>query len=372
MTPADAPDHRDPPVAGNDDLLCPFSLTVDTIARFLNCELTDDPTYDGLELQWFDDDEHGTGLLAFLSRREDRRVDFYVDPSLTLDRSLFVLGAGIGRWTETRFEVGRLQVTDAGVDAEVRFVDVEGRPIEIRIDDRGERRARRGALLAPVGSGVDDPIGLLLVHCRGFDLVRRGDVEPVIRIDGRSASTGTLPGRALHKRELIKYAAPLDAIKLNRAIDGPAPLVDDQGAQKVRRTSDGIEAVIAGKGAHRVRLELRPAFPDLTTLRAGQPIAGRWRILAEDVPPLTGGTWLTSRAGDEVQLALEVTRRWQPGALPPLMRMVTSVVPVFRRWPTTYRWSATLRLGDHPTMTSRWERTGGTDDSYRRATGSAA
>jgi hypothetical protein len=54
------------------------------------------------------------------------------------------------------------------------------------------------------------------------------------------------------------------------------------------------------------------------------------------------------------------------------MRTVTSLVPVFRRWPTTYRWSATVRLGEPPTMTSRWERTGGSDDSYARATSRGA
>ena len=51
----------------------PLSLTVDPLAAMLNCELADHPVYDGLELQWFDDDVHGTGMLAFLSRREDRK-----------------------------------------------------------------------------------------------------------------------------------------------------------------------------------------------------------------------------------------------------------------------------------------------------------
>ena len=53
------------------------------------------------------------------------------------------------------------------------------------------------------------------------------------------------------------------------------------------------------------------------------------------------------------------------------MELVTRVVPVFRRWPTTYRWRATVTLGEAPTMVSRWERTGERDESYSRATGSA-
>jgi hypothetical protein len=79
---------------------------------------------------------------------------------------------------------------------------------------------------------------------------------------------------------------------------------------------------------------------------SGVPDGERCSPLAEGVPALTGGTWRATRDGDEVHLALEVTRRWRPGPLPPLMRTVTSLVPVFRRWPTTYRWSATSYIED--------------------------
>lgn len=57
------------------DPLCPFSLRVDELACMLNVEFVDHPVYDGGELQWFDDAVHGTGMLVFLSRREDRRID---------------------------------------------------------------------------------------------------------------------------------------------------------------------------------------------------------------------------------------------------------------------------------------------------------
>ena len=74
------------------------------------------------------------------------------------------------------------------------------------------------------------------------------------------------------------------------------------------------------------------------------------------------------RDGDEVHLVMEVEEGWQPGPLPPLMRAVTTAVPVFRRWPTTYRWAATITLGEEPWIRSGWERTGERDGSYLRAT----
>jgi hypothetical protein len=357
---------------GDDDTIaCPLTLVVEPMARLLNCELRDDPTYDGLELQWWDDGQHGTGLLVFLSRREDRRIDVYLEASLHVEPSWFEIGAGVGSWTPTTFDVGRLEVADDGVDAELCFHDRDGRLIEARFHDRGGRRRRRGRLLAPVGSGIVEPNALLLVHLHGFDLLRRGGrVAPEVRIDGRPASTGVLPGRALHRRELVKYASPVDVITLNDASDAGALPRLDPGS--VRTTDGGVGAIVAGEGEHRVRLALRPALPDVTALADGAGAVGSWRVYAEGVPPLTGGTWMVVRRGDQVRLGMEVTERWRPGRLPPLIGLVTRLVPVFRRWPTTYRWRATVTLGDEPTMVSHWERTGERDDSYARATGSAS
>lgn len=238
------------------------------------------------------------------------------------------------------------------------------------MDDRDGRRRDRAKLLAPVGSGIDKPLSLLLVHLHGFDLLRRGRRGPSaeVRIGGRSAQFGTLPGRALHRRELVKYAGPVDVITLNEAHDGAIPT---PAPGSVRVVGGGIASVVAGEGASRLRLEFRPAFPDVAALADGEVAEWLWRIYPQDVPPLTGGRWRAVREGVIVKLELEVTERWRPGRLPALMELVTRVVPVFRRWPTTYRWRATVTLGEAPTMVSRWERTGERDDSYLQATGSA-
>lgn len=87
------------------------------------------------------------------------------------------------------------------------------------------------------------------MHLHGFDLVRRAATPPVVRIDGRVAATGTLPGQQLHGRELT-----------------------------------------AGDGDHRARLALRPSFPDVRSLPDQHERTGRWRVYAAEVPALTGGS----------------------------------------------------------------------------------
>jgi hypothetical protein len=350
-------------------ILCPFDLHADPMARFLNCELADDPHYTGLEVQWFDDAEHGCGMLVFLERRADRLVDYYVDPGLRVDRANYVLGAGTGAWTETSFEVAELEIGPTGVRCHVAFTDLSGRDIEVEIDDRRPGDRATGSLLAPVGSAIEEPASLLLVHLHGFDLVRRSERAPRVRIDGRQASTGVLPGRALHGRELIKYAAPLTVITLNRSQGGALRRVSD--GDGVRLDADGIAALEAHANDDRVRLELRPSFPDVETLPDQHTRTGDWRVFSGEMPGLAGGRWRVDRDGDQVTIDVEVTRGWRPGPLPPLMRTVTTVLPVFRRWPTTYRWRGVVTLAEQPSLRSGWERTGKGGSAYRRATGSA-
>lgn len=350
-----------------EDRFCPFSLRVDELACMLNFELANHPVYDGGELQWFDDPVHGTGMLAFLSRRESGLVDYYLQQGLRIDRSGYEIGAGIGRWGEADFRVARLGVSATGVDAEVSFTDVDGRLVEVRVDDRDHRPRRPAGLLAPVSAGIVRPVSLLLVWMPRFDLVRATGATPSVRIDGLAVSTGRLPGLPLHRRHLIKYAAPVVTVELNHPSSVSWPVLE---GQQVVVDQAGVREIVAEHAGHRARLVLDPGVPDLAEMVDGASASGRWQIAIDRVR-LTGGPWSVTRTGDDASVELDVDERWRPGRLPWLMRLVTTVVPVFRRWPTTYRWRADVHLGPRPTLTGRWERTGSErGDGYRRATGS--
>ncbi|MGY2002660.1 hypothetical protein [Blastococcus sp. SYSU DS1024] len=264
--------------------------------------------------------------------------------------------------------VARLEMAEDGVDAEVRFADVDGRLIEVRVDDRDGRRRRRAQLLAPVSAGIDRPKALLLVWLHGFDLVRATSTRPMIRVGGRQVSTGRLPGARMHRRHLIKYAAPVCAVEVNRSHDGAVSAVGAGRRLELTADRSRIESIVAEQGGHSARMVIDPALPDVRALPDRSVEDGRWQVAVDGVR-LTGGAWSAARSGDQVTLALDVTERWRPGPLPWLMRVVTLVVPVFRRWPTTYRWRAVVQLGSTPTMASGWERIISDDaQGYRRWT----
>ncbi len=347
----------------------PITVAIDEIACMLNFELADDPVYEGGELQWFDDPRHGTGMLVFLSRRSGRKIDYYVQPGLRLDRAGYRIGGGTGSWNEVDFDDARLDVSADGVASSVRFTDVDGRSIEIRVDDRDGRVRNPAGLLAPVGAAIEHPASLMLVWMPRFDLVRATGTPPVIRIDGRDVTIGRLPGARLHRRHLIKYAAPVVVVRLNATDDGrPAPPADGQRLE--HDPAGQLTGTICEWAGHRARVVIDPGLPAIGDVAHRALATGRWRLDVDDVR-LTGGSWRMSPQGGSVALSLEVDERWKPRHLPWLMRVVTTVVPVFRRWPTTYRWRAVVPLAPTATASAAWERTeADMSASYRRATGS--
>jgi hypothetical protein len=355
------------------DGACPVGLQLERIGAFLNAELADHPVYDGIEVQRFDDAEHGRGMLAFLGRRADRRVDYYVTPGLRLERAGYELGAGTGGWFETDVEAATLRVDDGGVLADVRFRDRDGRAVTLEVDDRDAGPRRTGRILAPVGASIERPTSLALVVLDGFDLLRRTSTTPRIVIDGERVATGELPGARLHRRHLVKVAAPLLVVTVGAAHDGPLPRpAGSSDAAPVGSGADGSGVRRRSVAAHGSRASLRfqPGLPTVTELEPGSRAMGRWEVEL-DGRPLTGGRYAIEVHEDRGDLRLDVTDPWRPPpGLPALLRTVTRVIPTFRRWPTTYRWTATVRVVDgQPHLTAGWDRTGGDRGrSYRRLT----
>lgn len=350
----------------------PLAVQFATVSAMLNAEIADHPVYDGFELQWFDDDLHGTGMLAFLSRTADQTFDYYADPALRLDPDGYSIGRGTRSWTPTQFDVARLEVTDDGVVAHARFTDSDGRLIEIDVDDRDGRPRRRAGFLAPVSAAVTDPRAMLVVWMPGFDLVRRVPGRaPVIRIDGQDARIGALPAARLHRRHLIKYAAPVCTARLNADDDVAAGRLADGVVEPA--PDGGMQALTAERDGHGFAVRFEPPLPEVAGAGRPAPADGTWAI-EMDGARVTGGAWSVRPAagghdGDR-EVTLRATERWRPHRLPLLMRMVTTLVPVFRRWPTTYAWRAVVGA-DGVVREAGWSRTGGEDGGgYRRATGS--
>jgi hypothetical protein len=109
------------------------------------------------------------------------------------------------RWAATRTIQPKPEISRDGVDVDVCFTDVAGRPVQVRIDDRNGRPPHRGTLLAPVGAVIEDPASLSLfvmgaaTWCAGPAPSTSASTSPAsgrgraLKGPGGSASTATRP-----------------------------------------------------------------------------------------------------------------------------------------------------------------------------------
>lgn len=360
-------------------LVLPFSIAVEPMARLLlvNLERDPDSVYAGFEPQAFDDEVHGRGLIV-LAWRRDGRVDLYHQGGLRLDPSGYdIAGGGLHAMHERAFDGAWFEVRDIGVDADVPFEDADGRRVELTVRELGARPRPRIGLLAPMGQAASAPSALPLVLLRDFSFVRRARSEVRVAIDGREHAVDRLPV-PIERQSVyfVRYAEEPLIARLNPAHDGPVAtldagrsgtqvLPDVVGETRVEVRHQGGGAAIARlerrSSDQAVRLDLDPPFPNLLDLRDGLGVDGAFTITSDPTLGRVAGTYRASRSGDTARIAMTPSGGWRPAERRWSIRLVYAIAPVFRRWPTTYAWSAELDLAvgaDAPIMRSRWERTG--------------
>ena len=359
--------------APRDALFTPFGLHVDPMERLLLINIENDPDelYIGFEPQVFDDDVHGRGMLV-IGWRADGLVDVYHQPTLSLDPATYdITGEGLANMVEAPLEGARFEVTESGVDASVAFTDVLGRPIELSVVERGHPPRNPFGLLAPMGAAAAEPSALPLVFLHDFTFVRRANTDVRIVVAGHERRPDTLPlpidGSRMY---FMRYSPDPLIATLNPSSDGPlAPLTLVNGEA---HADDGVvydllenhgrlelQRLRRAHGEHEVRIDFMPSFPDLLGLADGVRASGTFVVNADASVGTVAGDYSVERVGDSVTVRLVPSDGWTPNERLLSVRLMYTLVPLFRGWPTTYLWTAVIDVADPaaPRMRSWWVRT---------------
>lgn len=354
-------------------LVSPFNLNIEPMERLLLLNFDDDPdeVYLGFEPQVFDDDVHGQGLLV-IGWRVDGYVDVYYQPSLRLEAANYsIAGQGLANMVVRPMEGARFEITPSGVDADIRFDDLLGRPVELRVLEHSAKAPRPFSLLAPMGSAAASPHALPLVFLHEFYFVRRANSELSLKVDGRNHQSPSLPvlldGSRVH---FVRYAGDPLITTWNTSHDGPLVALEPrdglqaygQGVHYDLTENHGqleIQRMRAQYKVHEVAIEFSPAFPNLLNLREGATAEGAFRITAGAGIGRVAGTYQLERHGDEVNVQVTPSGGWQPDERKWSVRLMYRLVPAFTDWPKTYHWTATLDVAEveHISMRSSWART---------------
>jgi hypothetical protein len=348
-----------------DDLLVPITLELSPILRLLIIDVTGDPTYRTLEPQVLDGPEgHGLVLLAY---RHDGHVEVYAPSGREVDPSGYDgLGKGLLGIHHATFEAARFEVTDDGLQLDLAIVAPTGRRFDLHLREHLTGPRDRFPVLAPVGSAFDAPAFFPFVWLPGLSFVPVRGTDVDVRVDGRALSIPHLPlpigGRrclmARYDPDVLVCQLNPDSVRAPARVPARAATGSGAPGVEVVEVDDGygVAAVRVGRGSHTCAVLLDPPLPDPRSLTASTRRQGSLLLQADHTTELRGRYELT-RTDAGADLAIDGLGPWRTRLRRPLLALLFRL-PIFRRWPTTYRWEATLELA--PTaperLTARWSR----------------
>ncbi|TVR21018.1 MAG: rhomboid family intramembrane serine protease [Anaerolineaceae bacterium] len=349
----------------------PFNLKCDPMERLLLINFENDPdtVYVGFEPQMFDDPIKGCGLLV-IAWRHDGMIDVYHQPTLNLKREEYdIVGKGLCDFIIHPFDGGHFAINERGVDLSLTFEDKTGRPITLYIHEHNSKRRKPFGLLAPFPSETEKPPSLPLALLYDFYFVRRGQTDVEVTIDGKKHQLDLLPAPIDSSRMyFMRYASDPFIVLWNQNHEGALlslPIDDDVAidADAIYEISENggqpeISVMQARSDRHDVRFLFNPSFPNVVNLRDGVQVGGNFTIDLEKTMGRIEGHYHIQRTGDDVEIEICPTGGWQPHLSKLSLRFMFTVVSVFKEWPKSYQWRATIDVSDPavPAMRSRWRR----------------
>jgi hypothetical protein len=347
------------------ELLVPIILQLAPIRRLLVIDIEGDPTYRTLEPQLLDD--AAGDLVLLLAYRHDEHLEVYAPTGRDVDPAGYTgLGKGLEGIHHGEFEQGRFEVTGDGLKLDLAVTASNGRRFDLHLHEHLTGPRDRIPTLAPVGGSFDTPEFFPFLWLPGLSFVPVQHTQVDVRVDGASRSIPRLPVPLGGRRCLMaRYDPDVQVCQVNpdsvhvptRVPAQPTPGPRVPGADVVE-TDDGygIAAVRVGRDGHTCAALLDPPLPDLQALPVPARRSGAILLQADDSTELRGRYELTRTEG-RVDLLIEGFGPWRTRTRRPLLAVLFRL-PVFRRWPTTYRWQATLDLtatAQQP-LISRWSR----------------
>ena len=352
-------------------IINPFYIAIQPMERLLLINIENDPDslYIGFEPQIFDDEITGTGMLV-IAWRVDGKVDVYHQPTLKPDPAGYdITGQGLENMVVRELQDAFFEVNETGAHMAASFKDIEGRLIELNLEERSTRTRKPFGLLAPMGMAAENPSSMPMVLLHDFYFVRKNDTDLSVKIDGRIHKPDNLPLPIDFSRMTFSRYSPDPLIaKLNPSHNGVLTAIpsneelsfqyDDHKFELVmNRNIAEIQRIKRNQKQHSISLAFNPAFPNLNAF-AGDSTSGQFEITGDPSTGYIRGEYKVIRSNDRITIEMIPSDGWIPNDSKLSLRFLYSVQPMFKQWPTTYRWKAELYKDEYNQMkmNSKWVR----------------
>ncbi|TVR76717.1 MAG: hypothetical protein EA412_12760 [Chitinophagaceae bacterium] len=354
-------------------ILNPFSIDIDPMSKLLlvNFEKDPDSVYIGFEPQVFDDTIHGKGHLV-IGWRIDGKVDVYHEPSLKLNpKGYDIVGKGLANMVESNMQKAFFEVKNEGVQAHYIFNDINGREVQIKIFERNPKKRKPFGLLAPMGDAAENPSALPLVLLYDFYFVRKKHTDIEVTIDNVRHEIDMLPlPLDMTKMYFTRYSPKPLIARVNPSFNGVVNSIEVATGATTLSTADYefgivwenekafIQRISRKNDVHPVNITFDNPFPNILTLENDTAISGRFTIEAHVSTGQIIGEYKLEKANKNIQLTMIPTKGWKPRPSKLSLRFLYAVASIFKKWPSTYLWTANIRYEkeDNYTMASDWKR----------------
>ncbi|MDD4547604.1 MAG: hypothetical protein PHI05_02550, partial [Bacilli bacterium] len=197
--------------------IIPFKVNYSPIKSLvlIPFEKNPDKIYRGLELQYIDNTNLGTGYRV-IAYRNDNYVDVYDDMSLQFqeDEKFNVAENGLNKHIQTPFSNVLFEKQNNCEMISFSFKDLEQRSIEFQIKEVSTKKTIPINLLAPVGYGSKNPNYLPLFFMYDFDFIKSNKTKINWSIDNNKISIDKFPfPMNMQFRYFVRYSNQCELIE---------------------------------------------------------------------------------------------------------------------------------------------------------------
>jgi hypothetical protein len=333
--------------------IVPFKLTCIPIKKLalINFEKDPDEIYRGLELQYLDGLPYGTGW-RIIAYRNDNYIDVYDDNALTTieNEDFDVAEKGLKQYIKTELKVARFEKDKYGVHICFSFQDILKRKVSVQIQEHTKRNSKAMNMLAPIGSGSENPTSLPLFFLYEFDFVRKRKTKVLIEIGGKRRRADNFPypiTKEFQWRYYIRYSMDCHIAELAKAEENILILgeLDEHYSYKNGETTyyfnindNGISLKTIAIDNKKHQLEIVFDQPLPIESKVDGEIIDKFHVNTDPAMGSLDGTYQWKQKKDICTISLSPDGGWTPVPNSFLTKMIFSPKSVFCSWPKSYRY----------------------------------
>lgn len=345
--------------------LCPMRRLA-----LINFEKEPDELYGGLELQYLEGEPYGTGWRV-LAYRKDGYVDVYDSKTLAYQPEDKVEVAGKGRngYKHTEIDHVVFNFGEHGIEIGFRFFDIQNREIKVLLKENSKRKTKPMNLLAPIGSGTEQPMYLPIFFLYQFDFLRKGKSKAEVTINGNKIKLDKFPfpsPKEAQWRYYTRYSMDSQIAEFADAYEGivPAASLNENLCAELnnitysfQRQEDGLgmKEIIYPDPVHSLKVCFEPAIPEIKPDMKKKECKGMFYIRPETRMGVISGEYEMHAEEEDLYITMVPSGGWDavPNSL--LTRMIFNKKMLFHLWPMSYCYKQRIHLTTMET-TSCWKR----------------